>query len=148
MKQTEKKPTKQNKKNRSIPLKLKLTGYFLLFSALLLIFLWLFQVVFLDDFYRFIKKREIEKNTNLICENIEDENLPDLVADIRKKDGVTAGVYLTTQSVFKQLYVQRDSGDFSMEIMPHEVYGYYTLAKEEGGELISTSDDDRGQIWV
>ncbi len=140
MKQTEKKPTKPNKKNRSIPLKLKLTGYFLLFSALLLIFLWLFQVVFLDDFYRFIKKREIEKTTNLICENIEDESLPDLVADIRKKDGVTAGVYLTTQRVFKQLYVQRDSGDFSMEIMPHEVYGYYTLAKEEGGELISTSD--------
>ena len=128
------------KPHKALPLKLKLTGYFLLFSALLLVILWLFQVVFLDDFYRFIKRQELEKNTDLICENIEDDDLSELVAEIQEKDDIAAGVYLTTQSVFRQLYVQRESGDFSMDIMPHEVYGYYALAKEEGGELISTSD--------
>lgn len=135
-----KKNLNTNRKRKTLPLKLKLTGYFLLFCAVLLLILWLFQVVFLDDFYRYIKKQEILKSTNRICENIDDDDLSELVADIRDKDGVTAGVYLTTGTIFKQLSVHREEGDFSLQIMPHEVYGYYNLAQESGGELIATSD--------
>ena len=37
---------------RSMSIRSRIFLYFLMFTALLLVFLWLFQIVFLDEFYR------------------------------------------------------------------------------------------------
>lgn len=51
-------------KHRKISLKWKIFMYILVFVALLLIVLWLFQTVYLDDFYRSIKLRELNRAMN------------------------------------------------------------------------------------
>ena len=65
------KPQKKNKPGfnlkkglsfkNDLSLKWKLFMYLLSFSAILLIILWLFQIAFLDEFYRQVKTSELRK---------------------------------------------------------------------------------------
>ena len=52
---------KKRKKESKLSIKYKLFAYFGGFTLLILIFLWVFQTVFLDDFYKYIKTKEIIK---------------------------------------------------------------------------------------
>lgn len=62
--------------------------YFLLFTALLLVLLWLFQIVFLDEFYRFQKTEMLKSSSESIVRNIDNENLQTLVDRIAEQNGV------------------------------------------------------------
>jgi len=70
------------KKSHPISIKWKLFLFLLGFCTVLLVLLWLFQVVFLDDFYKVIKVNEIKSAANSIEKNIDSENLDTLIADI------------------------------------------------------------------
>ncbi|MDW7657807.1 MAG: hypothetical protein SCM11_11620, partial [Bacillota bacterium] len=52
---------------------------FLLFSAVLLVLLWIFQTVLLDHFYRSIKTRQIISTADILARNIEHEDLSVLI---------------------------------------------------------------------
>lgn len=52
---------------------------FWLFSIVLLILLWLFQTVFLNDFYKAIKRNMIENTARTIVANIENDDLASLL---------------------------------------------------------------------
>lgn len=62
--------------------------YFLLFTALLLVLLWLFQIVFLDDFYRLQKREMLRSFSSSIVRNIDHENLQALTDRIVEQDNV------------------------------------------------------------
>ena len=47
-------------KHKKLTVKWKIFAYFLVFVALILIILWLFQTVFLDTFYKAIKTAQIK----------------------------------------------------------------------------------------
>lgn len=51
---------------------------FLLFTALLLLLLWLMQIVFLNEFYRMQKTSMLVSSSESIVRNIDNENLQDL----------------------------------------------------------------------
>lgn len=70
-----------------LSLKWKLFMYLLSFSAILLIILWLFQIAFLDEFYRQVKTSELRKTAAEAAAHIkgplysgEDSALPDMGA--------------------------------------------------------------------
>lgn len=66
------------------------TQIFLGFSAFTLIIvclLWVFQIGFLNNFYRAIKYNEVKTNANLIIENLESDNLVTILQDIAINDG-------------------------------------------------------------
>ena len=72
-------------KNKSgLKLRTKLIGLTALFTALILTVIWLLFVVFLDDFYRQAKSREITSTAKTIGAHINDdkETLSDLVASL------------------------------------------------------------------
>mgnify|MGYP002732377512 CR=1 FL=1 len=52
--------------------------YFLLFTALLLVLLWLFQIVLLDDFYRHLKTNMLTSSAETLIANIDNEDLQTL----------------------------------------------------------------------
>ena len=62
--------------------------YFLLFTGLLLVLLWLFQIVFLDEFYRMQKTDMLRSFSNGIVHNIDNENLQTLADRIAEQDNV------------------------------------------------------------
>ncbi len=66
----------------SISIKWKVFTYLFGFCALLIVVLWLVQTVFLDDFYRAIKSRQISDAANKIEQNIENENLSNVISEV------------------------------------------------------------------
>ena len=62
--------------------------YFLLFTALLLVLLWLFQIVFLDDFYRMQITDTLRASSESVVRNIDNENLEQLVDRIAEQYNV------------------------------------------------------------
>ena len=59
-----------------------LAAGFLIFSALLLAVLWLFQTVFLDSFYRSVKTSQVKSCANSLADHIDDDYRNDLISDI------------------------------------------------------------------
>ncbi len=55
-------------------LNFEILKYFLVFSVSLLTILWVLEIVFLNDFYRALRIREIKKASNSIVAIVEDEN--------------------------------------------------------------------------
>ena len=74
------------KNSNTIKLKWRIFGFLLGFCLLLLCILWLFQIVFLDNFYRYIRVSEIRSNASIIISHISDEDLPDIVTSL-SEDG-------------------------------------------------------------
>ncbi len=123
-----------------LPLKVKLIGFFLLFAFLLLIFLWLFQIVFLDDFYKLIKTYQIKTSTSYISQNVEDEHIEELIESIHTGNSMSVAVYETSDDFFSLLYESSRDKDKGLEIFPHQVYSYYTQAQQAGGKITFEAD--------
>lgn len=66
----------------------RIFAYFLLFVALLLILLWLFQVVLLDDFYKHLKTRMLTSSAEAIQRNIDNADLQALSDRLSEKNDV------------------------------------------------------------
>jgi len=60
----------------------KVLGYFLIFSVSILTFLWIFQVLFLDSFYKMEKTDEIKQVVSKIKENQNNNNFQTILEDL------------------------------------------------------------------
>ena len=65
-----------------IKLKWKIFGFLLGFCILLLVFLWLSQIVFLNDFYRYFRISEVRNDVALIVYHIDDEYIDEVVLEL------------------------------------------------------------------
>ncbi len=143
---------KKQKKHRNtvlsnVPLKIQLVGCFLLFAFVMLILLWLFQIVFLDDFYRLIKTEQIKSSTEYVCENIENENVTGLIDDLQKRNNMKIALYDTTDQIFSKIYSTTSEGFMSMDFMPHEIYACYYAAEKNEGTVILDSENLTGEVY-
>lgn len=69
-------------------LKWRVFAFLLLFCALLLVLLWLFQTVFLNDMYRFIRKRELTKVISMVEREIGVSDLQTLIQKAERESDV------------------------------------------------------------
>jgi len=67
---------------RKIKLKWKIFGFMLGFCILLLIFLWLSQIVFLNDFYRYFRISEVRNDVAIIVYHINDDDIDEIVSEL------------------------------------------------------------------
>lgn len=75
---------KQNKKPKRsrISIKWKIFTGFGIFTACIVVLLWLTQTVFLEDFYKFIKTQSIRSSANALADNISNSDLEALVTNL------------------------------------------------------------------
>ena len=66
-------------RHERISIKWKIFCYLLSFIVILLILLWLFQTVYLDVFYKSIKKKELKSAEENLISVINDTNLAEAV---------------------------------------------------------------------
>lgn len=78
---------------KELSVKWKIFFYFLAFSLIMLLLLWLFQIVLLNDFYRTIKINELYSTAQSIQKNIESENLTSLIDSIAQKKDICLMLY-------------------------------------------------------
>ena len=69
-------------------LNLNIWKYFLIFSILILIFLWVFQVLFLKNYYRYSKTKDINKVANVLVKNKSSSNLENILNKVSLEKGV------------------------------------------------------------
>ncbi|MBQ1435534.1 MAG: two-component sensor histidine kinase [Clostridia bacterium] len=81
------------KPEKSMSLKWNVFFQFIVFAAVVLVCLWIFQIVFLDSFYKQIKIHEIRKASETIEHNIDSEQLSELAVSIAREGNMCMAVY-------------------------------------------------------
>lgn len=86
-------------KRKEAGIRWKLFAYFILFSVLMLLLLWVFQIVFLKDFYRFIKTSEIFQTAEEIEKKIGSEEVVDNIDKISKNKDICITLFNSSGEV-------------------------------------------------
>ena len=130
---TKKKSFLQWKKDHPISIKWKLFLFLLGFCTVLLILLWLFQVVFLDNFYKSIKINEIESAVSSIEKNIDSEDISTIINTISLNNDVC-------------IEVLSDNGDvlYSSHVLKNCII--HGMSAFEKNELISRTNANKGEF--
>lgn len=74
-------------------LKFKLWSYFVLFSAVIMIVLWLLQIIFLGTFYQTMKLHQVEHIGSRIIAAFGSENFDETVFDISFRNGILVRLF-------------------------------------------------------
>lgn len=121
---------------KNISIQWKIFSFLLLFSAALLMLLWLFQVVFLDDFYRFVKVRELKSAAASIEKNIDKKEIASLLKSISKHQDISIELFSKDGS---SLYSYKIGRDFALENMSvFEKLSLLSEADKSGGTHLSS----------
>jgi len=114
----------------------KVFGFLLGFCMLLLIILWLFQIVFLNDFYRLVRITEIRNSASTIILHINDDNLQDVITALSENGDFTADVlFLDGQSAFRR------SRPSQLDI------ALINMASKNGGEFYEYSSNLQNRVY-
>ena len=135
-----------------LPLRYKLGIYFIAFSAIMLVFLWVFQTVFLETCYTLIKRHQVNNYASKIIESIQiGENTTDTINSLSRDNEMSVYVYDSTDGVMSRKYSSEFNNPAGMrEINMQSVYNYYNLAKESGGKYTAESvkNEDNFEITL
>lgn len=105
----------------------KIWKYLVLFSILVLAFLWLFQVIFLNSYYKNVKTRELKEVGTTLKKNKNLDNLEKLIDDISYDKSIC--VLITDSDVSE---VQSSSFVSRGCMMEHQSYSYLEDFIESG----------------
>lgn len=105
---------------------------FLLFTALLLVLLWLFQIVFLDEFYNWQKLQNLRDSSESIVRNIDNENLQTLAERIAEQQHIC--VLVTDENMEKLLDAEAWNGCI-IHHMSRSDLKRHAMAVEEDGNI-------------
>lgn len=132
----------------------KLFLYLAAFAAIILIVIWLFQIVLLDEFYKQIKTNSIRSSAETIAKNIENEDIETLLNSISQRKEIYITILNEDGSNASSSTTLFDS---ILHKMPAaEMYQLYQGALENNGTLFKlfTKDNfidkqlDRGKPFV
>lgn len=111
-----------------ISIRWKICFFFVLFSAVMLMLLWLFQTVFLESFYKGIKTRNIQSCAQSIVDNINNSELQSLVDEIAQQNDICVRI---VNSKYQDLYSAEVAPDCIIHRLPAMMlYQFYHKALE------------------
>jgi signal transduction histidine kinase len=107
---------------------------FSLFTAVLLILLWVFQIVYLDDFYQYVKRLETRKIMDEAESLIEAGNFQSGLETLAAENDVTI---LMTDARGQTIYRIQYNSNARMDSLPASVFQlFYDSALENDGEIM------------
>jgi len=133
-------------RKKQISLKGYLTCIFLVFAVVLIAFMWIFQTVLLEPFYKTIKTHQVKNCAYSVSEHIEDDQLFGILDEIEEQNNMNVSLYDTSTEIFTCIYAS-DSIEHkpSNIIKLSTVYRYYNDAKLGGGEATFGSQNTHPQ---
>ena len=110
---------KTNKNKIKLSIKWKVFSFLALFTAIILLILWLTETVFLSDIYRSIKMQELKNSAYEIAQTISSGDLSKTVEDLARKNeyciivqdnrGMILAESEATHNCVTQYFIQRPS---------------------------------------
>ena len=117
-----------------LSIKWKLFVYLAVFAMAMLLLLWLFQVVFLDSFYKLIKVNDIKSTASIILRNINNTNLQALVTRLSLNNDVHIKI---TDTIGNELYSADTPNNSSpIALTAQEQYQFYQEALKNDGTYL------------
>lgn len=131
----EKAPLRQGRFfERLVGIRWRIFLYFLLFTGLLLLLLWLFQIVFLDEFYHWQKERLLCASSESIVRNIDNENVESLVQRISEQN--TVCILITDASMGELYAAEAWNGCILHHMGRHDLRRYAAQTKAASGVTV------------
>lgn len=133
------------KKGKSSSVRWKIFTYFIIFGAVMLALLWLFQVKFLDQFYRAIKTNAIKNASEEINESFITSSYKESIDAVAQKNDLCVSVLDQNHT---EIYTsnRRDPRCMIDKMKGTEIDSLYQEALENGGSaarLIATDENRR-----
>ncbi len=132
----------KHSKFKNLSLHFKLLCYFLLFGAIILMLLWVFQTFFLKTFYTMAKSSTVQSNASVISKSIqENKNVQDTIESVASYNNLSVYVY-DSNSLFELRYdCEYDNPSTSLKFEYHDIYSYYKYASENGGNYLCVTNN-------
>ncbi|WP_024832934.1 sensor histidine kinase [Ruminiclostridium josui] len=128
-------------KHDKISIKYKIFLYITAFATVILILLWLFQIVFLDDFYKQIKIHSIKSMAVTIENNVETENFQEFLASLAQEEDVCIRIL---DEKGKTKYSVESRPDCIIHKLPSsELFRFYSKAEQNGGTYLEVFSMDK-----
>lgn len=121
-------------------LKWKVFFQFILFAAIVLACLWVFQIVFLDSFYKHIKTSEIRSAAVAIEHNIDNESVEELLIRMAQVNDVCIAVYDSKSNQLISVDILPDCIIHKLPVFV--IMDIYQKALESGDEYIEIFSRD------
>lgn len=117
-----------------LSIKWKLFVYLAAFATVMLLLLWLFQVVFLDNFYKLIKVNDIKSTAKIILRNIDNANLQSLVTRLSLNNDIYIKI---TDTMGNDIYsADTPNNPSPIALIAQEQYQFYQKALQNGGTYL------------
>ena len=131
-------------KNNKLSIRWQLFGYLALLIGALLVVLWFFQIVFMDSFYKTIKKNEVIDVGKIIEKNMDNPNLFSIMDALAERRDVDIIVTNVLGEIRYNSPVRQGNYTF-FGLGQTEYYLLGLKAKEAGGEVLYWDNHNR---WV
>lgn len=134
----------KRKQRRRLSVKSKLFFYLAAFAALILVLLWLFQISFLDTFYKAIKTGEIHKIASQVKALADDGDRKSLLDEISAKKEISIRLLTIDENLnAKTAYATSQMRSKALGwLLGGSLQQYYQKAEEGGGQFIEKFSED------
>ncbi len=104
-------------------------------------FLWVFQIAFLETCYTLIRQAQVKTYASQITSTIKNgNNAATVINSLSRELEMSVYVYNSTDEIMTKEYGSEFNNPSGLrDINMHNVYSYYRLANEAGGKYITTS---------
>ncbi|WP_457945118.1 ATP-binding protein [Caproiciproducens sp. LBM24188] len=126
---------------KRIGIKWRIFGGFAIFTLLILVLLWMFQVVFLDNFYKFIKTNEIRSSAESLVETMNSDDFIDTVNSICQNTQINIMVTNEKGQILYKFFAMPTgiAERFSRVNSPLYLTQVYDVAESQGGTYLERS---------
>lgn len=116
-----------------ISIKWKIFVYLLGFTVILLVLLWFFQIVYLNKFYKGIKRNELHNAAEKLLDSINSDDLNSVVRDIAEEYDISINI---TDTTGKSIYSAQITSNSHIYFMNDQQFkDMYQKAVDAGGEI-------------
>lgn len=114
----------------------------------MLVFLWVFQIAFLDTCYTLIRRAQVQSCASHITTKLKNGgNVTSEINSFSRENEMSVFVYDTSDEIMTKEYGSEFNNPLGLrDINMHNVYAFYRLAVNSGGKYISTSEDDNEEV--
>lgn len=114
----------------------------------MLVFLWIFQIAFLDTCYTLIRQAQVQRYASQITSSIKSgENVDSAISSISRENEMSVFVYDSSDEIMTKEYGSEFNNPSGLrDINMHNVYSYYKLAEDNGGQYITTSSVNEEKV--
>lgn len=116
--------------NKKISLRHKLFFWFVVFSGVSVVLLWLMQTVFFDRVYAFYKEQVLKNQSAVVADNIDNPEIDSLIVNISQQNNIS--IYIVSQNGFIKSVSER-STMVRLNKASTSILDYWSLARSSDG---------------